>query len=383
MQFKDVVGQRVLINRLTEIIDSGRVSHAQLLLGRNGYGTLPLALAYAQYLNCEHRVHYPEGSELRADSCGECPSCKKHQQMVHSDLHFVFPTTTNAKVKKESCSEDFQEEFRQFVTERNGYVTLEEWYAYLEVENKQGAIYVRDAKSIIDELSLKAYESAYKVVIVWMADLMRVDAANKLLKSLEEPAPRTLFLLIGERPEQLLSTIVSRTQLLRVGKIDDESLMRHLRKNHPEVSADLVAAAEGDVTEARRLVEQSEAEQTFARMFVTWMRQLFKLNMANLSAWVDEMATMGREQQKLFLRYAMDSLRACYLKSGAGVEQSYKLQFGDDKFNAAFPFMITPNNVERLEQAFTEAHHAIERNAYAKLVFMELSFRISKALKKR
>ena len=159
--------------------------------------------------------------------------------------------------------------------------------------------------------------------------------------------------------------------------------MRHLRKNHPEVSADLVAAAEGDVTEARRLVEQSEAEQTFARMFVTWMRQLFKLNMANLSAWVDEMATMGREQQKLFLRYAMDSLRACYLKSGAGVEQSYKLQFGDDKFNAAFPFMITPNNVERLEQAFTEAHHAIERNAYAKLVFMELSFRISKALKKR
>lgn len=383
MQFKDIVGQRVLINRLTEIIDSGRISHAQLLLGQNGYGTLPLALAYAQYLNCEHRQHFGEGSDLRADSCGECPSCKKYQQLAHSDLHFIFPTTTNNKVKKDPCSDEFQEDFRQFVLEKGGYVTLDQWYSYIEVENKQGAIYVRDAKSIIDSLSMKAYESAYKVVIIWMVDLLRTDAANKLLKILEEPSPRTLFLLVGEQQERLLSTIISRTQLLRVGKIDDESLLRYLRNENPQITGDLVAAAEGNLLNAKQLVEQGENEKRYAQMFVTWMRQLFKLNMANLSAWVDEIAGMGREQQKQFLQYAMGSIRACYLKSCAGVEQRYNLQFGDEKFNTAFPHMITPNNIERLDDIFSEAEHAIGRNAYAKIVFMELSFRISKALKKR
>lgn len=383
MQFKDIVGQRVLINRLTEIIDSGRISHAQLLLGQNGYGTLPLALAYAQYLNCEHRQHFGEGSDLRADSCGECPSCKKYQQLAHSDLHFIFPTTTNNKVKKDPCSDEFQEDFRQFVLEKGGYVTLDQWYSYIEVENKQGAIYVRDAKSIIDSLSMKAYESAYKVVIIWMVDLLRTDAANKLLKILEEPSPRTLFLLVGEQQERLLSTIISRTQLLRVGKIDDESLLRYLRNENPQTTGDLVAAAEGNLLNAKQLVEQGENEKRYAQMFVTWMRQLFKLNMANLSAWVDEIAGMGREQQKQFLQYAMGSIRACYLKSCAGVEQRYNLQFGDEKFNTAFPHMITPNNIERLDDIFSEAEHAIGRNAYAKIVFMELSFRISKALKKR
>lgn len=383
MQFKDIVGQRVLINRLTEIIDSGRISHAQLLLGQNGYGTLPLALAYAQYLNCEHRQHFGEGSDLRADSCGECPSCKKYQQLAHSDLHFIFPTTTNNKVKKDPCSDEFQEDFRQFVLEKGGYVTLDQWYSYIEVENKQGAIYVRDAKSIIDSLSMKAYESAYKVVIIWMVDLLRTDAANKLLKILEEPSPRTLFLLVGEQQERLLSTIISRTQLLRVGKIDDESLLRYLRNDNPQTTGDLVAAAEGNLLNAKQLVEQGENEKRYAQMFVTWMRQLFKLNMANLSAWVDEIAGMGREQQKQFLQYAMGSIRACYLKSCAGVEQRYNLQFGDEKFNTAFPHMITPNNIERLDDIFSEAEHAIGRNAYAKIVFMELSFRISKALKKR
>lgn len=357
MQFKDIVGQRVLINRLTEIIDSGRISHAQLLLGQNGYGTLPLALAYAQYLNCEHRQHFGEGSDLRADSCGECPSCKKYQQLAHSDLHFIFPTTTNNKVKKDPCSDEFQEDFRQFVLEKGGYVTLDQWYSYIEVENKQGAIYVRDAKSIIDSLSMKAYESAYKVVIIWMVDLLRTDAANKLLKILEEPSPRTLFLLVGEQQERLLSTIISRTQLLRVGKIDDESLLRYLRNENPQTTGDLVAAAEGNLLNAKQLVEQGENEKRYAQMFVTWMRQLFKLNMANLSAWVDEIAGMGREQQKQFLQYAMGSIRACYLKSCAGVEQRYNLQFGDEKFNTAFPHMITPNNIERLDDIFLSLIH--------------------------
>lgn len=379
MQFKDIVGQRILINQLTEIIDSGRISHAQLLLGQSGYGTLALAIAYAQYLNCEHRQHYGADSELRADSCGECPSCRKYQQLVHSDLHFIFPTCTTSAVKSNPSSAEFQSDFRDFILSNNAYASSEQWYSYMGVENKQGAINVRDAKSIVDTIGMKSYESAYKVFIIWMVDLLRTDAANKLLKVLEEPTPNTLFLLVGEQQERLLSTIISRTQLIKVGKIDTESIMHAVG----DLSLPMAQAAEGNLLAAQNLKKQSEIEQRFATMFVTWMRQLFKLSMINLSEWVDNVTSLGREQQKQFIVYSMDAIRACYLKSTAGVTLEYKLQFGDEKFNTAFPYMITANNVERLDEIFNETLYAIERNANPKIAFMELSFRISKALKKR
>ncbi len=379
MQFKDIVGQRILINQLTEIIDSGRISHAQLLLGQSGYGTLALAIAYAQYLNCEHRQHYGAGSELHADSCGECPSCRKYQQLVHSDLHFIFPTCTTPSVKSNPSSTEFQNEFREFILSNNAYASTEQWYSFMGVENKQGAINVRDAKAIVDTIGMKSYESAYKVFIVWMVDLLRTEAANKLLKVLEEPTPNTLFLLVGEQQERLLSTIISRTQLIKVGKIDTESIICSIN----DITLPMAQAAEGNLLTAHNLKKQSDTEQRFASMFVTWMRQLFKLSMANLSEWVDGITTLGREQQKQFIVYAMDAIRACYLKSTAGVTLDYKLQFGDEKFNTAFPYMITANNVERLNEIFNETLYAIERNANSKIAFMELSFRISKALKKR
>lgn len=340
-----------MINHLTEIIDSGRVSHAQMFLGPTSSGSLALAVAYAQYLNCENRQHYGEGSELRADSCGQCPNCRKYEELMHTDLHFVFPNTTTSAVSSKPCSEDFQTEFRDFLNEHHQYGKEDEWYTQLGVDNKQGVIRERDADNIVKTLSLKAYEGGYKVVVMWMAERMNRECANKLLKTLEEPTDKTLLLLVAESRDRMLSTIISRVQQVVV----------------PDMGIGL----------------SEERREEYARLFVSWMRLLFKLDMKTLSEWVDQTATIGRESQKRFLQYVQESLRACFLKSVAGIALPGELVFGDEKFDTFFPTMITANNIEQMNQAITDAMYAIERNAYAKITFMQLSFTLSKLIKKR
>jgi DNA polymerase-3 subunit delta' len=351
MQFKDIKRQTVTANHLTEIIDSGRVSHTQLFLGETASGSLALAIAYAQYLNCEHRQHYdgngPDG--LRADSCGECPSCKKYQQLSHSDLHLYFPYAATSQVKGQGISAaDFQGEFREFLNAKHQTGTLDEWYEFMQIENKQGMIRERDADDIVRTLGLKSYEGGGKVAIIWMAEKMNLTTANKILKCLEEPTPNTLIVLVAESTDKMLSTIISRTQLVKI---------RTISNGFQNVSDE------------------------FRSLYVTWMRQLFKLNMASLSAWVDTMNSKSREVQKQFLLFAQESIRDSFLCNNAGLPS--QIDFGDEKFNASFPAMITERNIELLNNAFNEAIFAIERNAYGKIAFMELSFRISKALKKR
>ncbi len=360
MQFKDIIGQTHTANHLTQIADSGRISHAQLLVGNSSAGTLALALAYAQYINCSNPQHYTTSSPeaLRADSCGCCPNCKKYQQLSHADLHLVFPTATTSTVKSNPTSDDFQQQFRQFVIDTHGTPTLDDWYTAMGIENKQGLIRERDADNIIKILSLKPYESTYKVVVVWMAEKMNLSMANKLLKTLEEPASKTLIILTAENTDRILPTILSRTQTIRV----------------PD-------AHSSQKVYAGNIALSSETAEAFAPLFVTWMRQLFKLNMASLSAWVDNIAAYGREQQKQFLLFAQEGLRQCFLAHAAAIP--LKMDFHDEKFNASFPAMITPRNIEKLDQAFNDALFAIERNAHPKITFMELSFAISRQLKKR
>ena len=353
MQFKDIEGQRILINHLTEIIDAGRISHAQMFLGPTSSGSLALAIAYAQYLCCEHRQHYPAstGDGLRADSCGECPSCRKFQELVHPDLHFIFPNAATASVSSNPSSDNFQEEFRSFLLQGRQRGTLDDWYAAMGIENKQGIIRERDAASIVRTLSLKAYEGGHKMLVIWMAERMNLSAANTLLKTLEEPSGDTLILLVAESSDRILPTIISRVQQVTV----------------PDQGA-LVAGA-------RR--------EQFATLLVQWMRMLFKLNIANLSAWIDQVAVMGREVQCQFLLYAQESMRACFLRTAAGVALEAELQFGDEKFNSSFPAMVTVRNIEPMCTAFDEAVLAIERNAHPKIAFMHLSFQMSRYLKNR
>ena len=345
MQFKDIVGQEDTINRLTTAIDSGRVSHAQMVLGEASE-SMPMAWAYLQYLCCEHRQHY-EGEGLRADSCGECPSCKKIATLVHPDLHFIFPTATTSRVKEKPWSGEFQGEFRDFMLQTQGHGNLDDWYDTLGIENKQGLIREMDADGAIQSLSLKAYEGGWRMMVIWMAEKMNESFANKLLKTLEEPMPGTLIMLVTESDERLLPTIKSRVQTLRL----------------------------------ESKVQKVENNAEYAELLVGWLRMLFKLKMKELSAQVDKIANLNREQLKQFLQYALKVMRDCFLNTAAGVE--CHLGSGDERFDAQFPKMITVNNVALIEEALNDAIFAIERNAYAKIAMMELSFRMSKALKKR
>ncbi len=343
-----------MINRLTEIIDSGRISHAQLVLGATADGSMQIALAYLQYLCCEHRVHFDENGsadgevKLRADSCGSCPSCKKIAALQHPDLHLYFPNSTTSRVKKDPSCADFQMEYREFLQKYNALGTEDEWYSFLNIENKQGSINVRDSANILRDLSLKSYEGGWKMVVVWMPEKMNESAANELLKTLEEPTPGTVILLVSDNDERMLETIRSRVQIINVkGK-------------------------------GNKLNE--ETRERFSALLVSWLRLLFKLKMKELSAQVDSIAELGREQEKQFLTYSLEIMRNCFLNSAAGLPVN--IGSGDEKFDNMFPRMITANNIEAISNAFSEAIYAIERNAYGRVALMELSFRLSKALKK-
>jgi DNA polymerase-3 subunit delta' len=302
--------------------------------------------------------------------------------LVHSDLHFVFPNTAVKSTDKDVSSKDLMQEFRTYVLENNSYIRLEDFFEYLGVEKKQGAINVRDAAEINRILGLKTYEAKYKVMVIWMIEKLNTAAASKLLKILEEPTDNTVFLLVSENQDKILSTIRSRMQNVQLRKIDEQSMRQYLQNILPDSNVEnILQAAEGDIIEARNIISKTEQDQLFAELFVTWTRQLFKLQMLSLSAWVDKMHTMGREQQKQFLLYALDSFRACFLKTVAGVNLSYQLDFGDEKFNNAFPRMISERNIEGIENVINKTIYAIERNAFSKIAFMDLSFSISKLLK--
>ena len=360
MQFKDIVGQTVIANQLTSAVDAGRVPHAQMFVGKTVSGSLALALAYAQYLNCTDRQHYEDDSMggLRSDSCGHCPNCKKYQQLLHPDLHLYFPTSTTDKVKKDAWSGVLLQEFIEFMGKYNQTGALDQWYDFLGIENKQGKLGVLDANDMVRILGLKAYEGGRKVVVVWFAEKMNTVMSNTILKTLEEPSPDTVIILVVENNTDMLPTIISRTQPVYIPLVQNESQLWV-----------------GDIS------IEKEKLQEFNSLYVTWMRQLFKLNMASLSTWVDDMAVRMREQQKAFLNYAQEATRQCFLKNLAGVEM--QLDFGDPKFNTPFPAMVTQRNVEGLCRSFDDALFAIERNAHPKITFMQLSFNISKWLKKR
>lgn len=390
MRFKDIIGQRFLINQFVKAIDNGRISHAQLFLGKMGYGTLALSVAYAQYLLCQNRQHYEihdEHSELAADSCGECPNCKKIQQIVHSDMYFIFPNTARNSNHKNPRAADYLDEFRKHMTERNFYSSLDGFYHYLSLEAKSSLINVRDSAYVVEKLSLKSYEGGYKVLVIWIPEKMNSDAANKLLKTLEEPPEKTLILLVAERQDSILQTILSRTQRVNVPKIDAASLEQRIAEDNPSLTpqetAQIAQISEGDYLIAKDVMDTSEQNRLFSGLFVDWMRKLFKLDMYSLSKTIDDICKLNREQQKQFLEYVQESFRACFLKNMAGISYDYHLTYGDEKFDNFFPTMITVRNIERIEKSVTEAQYNIQRNAYARIIFMELSFTISKMLKNR
>ena len=375
MQFKDVIGQEAIKQRLIGSVRENHVSHAQLFLGPAGSGKLPLALAYAQYILCPNRTE--------TDSCGVCPTCQKIQKLVHPDLHFVVPTNTTKKVKDKPESDLFMEEWRDFAVKNHGYFNDTDWYAFLDIENKQGYMSVRDAASLLRKLSMKAYEGEYKIVIIWMAEKMRIDTANKLLKLLEEPPEKTVFLLIAEDQEQLLATIKSRTALLKIPAIETDKIERALIERlgcTPQQAHDAAMISEGNWINACHSVQDSEEHKFFFTTFQQWMRLCFKAAYSELIDFSNNIKTLGREKQKELLDYGLRIVRNSLLFNN-NLAEIVMLPDDEKTFNSKFAPFVNPANLAQIAELFEEAMRQIERNGYAPLIFTDVSFKMVGLLK--
>lgn len=375
MLFKEVIGQEELRMNLTKIVNSDRLAHALLFNGKYGHGGLALALSLAQYLQCNNRSE--------EDSCGLCPSCLKFQKLAHPDLHFSFPINSSDG-SKASSSDEFLEQWREII-HNSPYFDLKEWNDKIGLEKKQSLIKVEDSKSIIKKLSLKSYEAKYKIMIMWSADRMNNEAANRLLKLIEEPSDNTLILLLTEDEESILNTIRSRTQLVRIPPIDESSLKNYLLKEmglNEENASRVSRQCEGDLIKAKSLIQKQEEEELFFRLFAEWMRASYEANVERIYKWVEEMssASYGREKQKRFLRYALNMMREGILRNYSG--DQFQTIFGQEEaFMKKFsPFIIAENIVE-ISELLNEAHYHIERNAYAKIIFMDMSMQFANLLR--
>lgn len=372
MQFSEIIGQEALKTRLIKTVKEGRISHAQLFLGSSGYGALPLAIAYAQFINCTNKQ--------ADDSCGQCTSCLKISKLAHPDLHFAFPVAG----KDKPISDQFLTAWREIVLE-TPYFGIDEWHQKIEIENKQSEIRVNESQSIIKKLSLKAYESEFKIMLIWKAESLNTEASNKLLKLIEEPTDKTIILLVVEDEELLLPTISSRTQLVRIPPIKTASLTTHLVEQlgvNESVAKQSASLAEGNLTTALEKINQTEEDSYFFELFKRWMRACYEANIDKMNQWVEEISsrTIGREQQKRFLSYALEIMREGLIRNYASSELN-RFDGELSSFMKNFAPFVHENNIFGIVELLNEAHFHISRNAYPKILFMDMSMKFANLLR--
>ena len=374
MLFSEIIGQQAVKEHFINSVKEQRIPHAQLVCGQTGAGTLPLATAYAQYLCCTDK--------RENDACGLCPSCKKYAKLAHPDLHFVFPIikpTSSAVV----C-DDFIKQWREINIE-NPYFSYNQWLGKLGAENKQAMIYANESEEILRKLNLKSYESEYKVMIIWQPEKMHESCANKLLKILEEPPQKTLFILVSENPDALLVTIQSRTQRVNVPLIEINNLQNAVSER---LGVDLQEAhsiariANGDFIKATELLRASDEEKQNFQYFTSAMRFAYAKNLKELKKWSDDVASVGRERQKSFLAYAQRMVRENFVMNLHQLDLNY-LNSGEQAFSGKFSPFIHERNVSEISAELALAERHIEQNVNAKMVFFDLALKIIVLLHKK
>lgn len=382
--FKDVIAQQEIKNRFIRSVLDKRIPHAQLLHGEPGVGKLALAIAYAQYISCKNRT--------TTDACGVCPSCVKYSQLAHPDLHFVFPVIKPPKTTT-VVSDDFLPEFREMFLE-NPYFSVNEWYEKISDGAKQGMIYSNESSEIIRKLNLKTYESDYKVMIIWLPELMHESCANKLLKILEEPPEFTVFLLVSNNPDKIITTILSRAQHVKVPRLAESEIAEALSKLTPEKSQteinNAARIAEGSFWKAKTILSDSQSQKQHFDRFVEIMRLAWLVgnrrdygSLKTLKNWAENMASadIGRERQKHFLAYSQNMVRENYIFNLKHPELNYMTDY-ETKFSTNFSPFINEKNVEDLMAELSLAERHIEQNVNAKMVFFDLVLKIIMLLKK-
>lgn len=373
MFFKEVIGQDVIKQRLIQSVREERVSHAQLFAGPEGAGKLALAIAYAQYVSCTNRQEN--------DSCGECPSCKKIKKLIHPDLHFVFPVIKTKKFDK-PVSDNFLEEWRMMIAQ-NPYFSADQWFSQIGVENAQGLIYAHQSEEIIRKLNLKSYESEYKVMIIWLPEKMHVACANKLLKMIEEPPNKTLFILITENEEDIISTIRSRCQLITIPPIETDALSKAISQL-PEAEGidirNIVHLARGNYSKAIELLQPDEQNLFNLDRFKELMRFSYGRKYTDLFGWVDQVSGIGREKQKSLLNYFLIILRENFIYNLKNKELTFMSE-QEEEFSKRFSPFINERNIVELTEVFETAFGHIGMNGNPRIIFTDIVFKVVKLIR--
>ena len=375
MLFKEIIGNNSVTKQLIEAVRNNRISHAQLFSGKSGSAKLALALAYAQFLNCENRS--------AVDSCGICSSCLKFNNLSHPDLHLVIPVLKTKEVQK-PVSDHFIGQWRNFII-NNYYGSLNGWIDSFGTENKsgqQGAIYKDEANNIHKKLSLKNYEAEYRVVLIWMPERMNLEVSNKLLKLFEEPPKGTIFLLVTENATRLLPTIISRLQTIKIADFTSEDIVNHFGDKvlSLEKAKQLRNLTNADLGKITQILEDKEGELDLFTDFSVWMRLTYKMDVQGISKWVDNLSLRGRKQQNLFLSYAIKMVRECIIYNFAS-NTLLKTNENEFAFLTKFSPFIHEENSVMITEKLEESIRAINRNANAKILFFELSLQMVKFLR--
>jgi DNA polymerase-3 subunit delta' len=374
MFFRQVIGQENIKKSLLQSVKDSRVSHAQLFAGSDGSGNLALALAYARYVSCRNKQ---EG-----DSCGECPSCKKYSKLIHPDLHFVFPVVKTPKFK-DPVSDNFLNEWRAMVN-KNPYFNLDQWFSFIGAENAQGLIYSHESEEIIRKLNLKPFESEFKVMIIWMPEKMHVACSNKLLKMIEEPPSKTLFLLVAENEENIITTIRSRCQLIKIPPIDDVSVETALSTVQGAEGANIesiVHLARGNYRRALELLQPDEMSAFNLERFKELMRFSYGRKFLDLFRWSEVLSAVGREKQKSFLLYSMKLLRENFVSN---LKNNALVFMADDEadFSKRFAPFINERNIIQLSKLLEEAFNHVSMNGNPRIIFTDMAFKVTKLIRK-
>ncbi|MCZ4224026.1 ATP-binding protein [Pedobacter rhodius] len=369
MQFKEIIGQEKVKQQLVQTVKENRISHAQLFLSPVGSGALPLAVAYAQYINCLDRKEN--------DSCGVCSSCRKYERLIHPDLHFSYPFFASSSIK---TAVDVLDDWRNMLLQ-DLYFDMDIWRSKLEAANKQANIPIGECHDIIKKLSYKAFEAQTKVLIMWLPEYLD-KSGNALLKLIEEPPANTLFILVAQSQDQILTTILSRTQIVKIPKLTGEEITNYLLENtgvNQNQAIDYSFLADGNLIEAKALAADIQGDSS--GVFTSWLRMGFGNKVPDLIDFTDEAAKWGRENQKNFLKYGINYLRECCLII-SGAEALVKLPpLTMETAKKLSEHVLTLPMAEAIITELEKAHYHIERNANPKILFLDVSLQLVKIIR--
>jgi DNA polymerase III subunit delta' len=375
MNFSRIPGQKEIIRKLIRSVKEERVSHAQLFAGIEGCGSMALALAYARYISCENRSE--------TDSCGVCKSCVKYEKLIHPDLHFVFPVIKSKKFA-EPVSDNYLADWREFV-QKSPFFTLNNWLDSIEVGNAQGLIFASEASEIIKKLSLKTFESDFKIMILWMPEKMHISTANKLLKMIEEPPDNTLFLLVSEEPDKVIPTILSRCQLVKIPSFKNSDIEKYISERFGLTSlkaADIARVSNGNISRAIDLCENEDSSTVNFERFKSLMRFAWKRDIHSIINWSEEMAVTGREAQKNFISFSLRLLRENLMLSLGQLKNDLVFLTGEEAdFSGKFHPSINQKNIFPLTEEFNLGYSHIEANGNARIIFLDLALKVTRLIR--